>query len=109
MEYRARYEARHPGRLKAYSRDFHLQKKYGLTANEWDLLFQSQGRRCAACGTDKPGSPNGWHTDHAGPLPCTRERVRGILCIHCNHAIGRGTDVELERELRRVAYLEKFR
>ncbi len=61
-----------------------LRNKYGMTPAEWDALFESQGRRCALCKTDTPGSKKGWSTDHCHKT----QRVRGILCPRCNIAIG---------------------
>ena len=49
-----------------------------------------QGGKCDLCGTDKPGSRKGWHTDHdhkidfrvtADACPAS---LRGVLCHVCN-------------------------
>jgi hypothetical protein len=81
-------------RLQAYNRDYlkanpekaylfrrraMLKAKYGMTLEEYDLLLAQQGGRCALC----PRETN-LHIDHDH----TTGRVRGILCIKCNHALG---------------------
>ncbi len=100
--YRERYKARHPGRLAKHARNWNLVRKYGLTSEQWDALFESQGRACKICRRTDPGGRY-WHTDHApGPI------VRGILCLHCNHSIGAGARKDAVRLRRQVAYVEKF-
>jgi hypothetical protein len=59
-------------------------KKYGLTPEQWDALFASQGGACAICETKN--SFGRWHTDHDDTLG--PEAVRGILCVRCNIGIG---------------------
>ena len=66
------------------TRDWSLRRNYDLTQESWDALFESQGRRCAACGSPDAGSDRGWHTDHIHGT----KTVRGILCTGCNLAIG---------------------
>lgn len=66
--------------------------RYGITPEQWDAMFESQGNRCAICRTDDPGG-KGWATDH--DHACCPERgtacgkcIRGILCGCCNTGIG---------------------
>jgi hypothetical protein len=104
---RDRFDERHPGWMKQYARNRHLKKKYGITNVEWDALFVAQNRRCAIC---KSSEPKGryWHTDHAGSLPCTKKQVRGILCMHCNHVIGKGLRTDAIRLRRQMQFVEHF-
>jgi hypothetical protein len=76
------------------SRDGHLRRKFKLSPDDWERLFESQGRACMICGVDKPMGL-GWHTDHVHrygldgfPLECERSDVRAILCNNCNTALG---------------------
>ena len=79
-----RYEARHPGRMSMSSRKSHLLRRYGLTPEQWDEMFEAQGKCCAICGGAEPGSSNGWETDHCHHSGA----VRFILCTHCNRGLG---------------------
>lgn len=71
-----------PPRTKANHRWYQIKSYYGMTRDEWEALFDSQGRRCAACRTDTPAPT--WAVDHNH---MTGE-WRAILCNRCNTAFG---------------------
>ena len=69
----------------------HRDARYGLLAGAWEALFESQGRRCAICGSASPRG-RGWATDHdhaccPGRKTCGK-CIRGILCVPCNAGLG---------------------
>jgi len=52
-------------------------------------MVESQGNRCAICGTDRPGGRGVyWHIDHCHETG----RVRGLLCYGCNTLLGAAKD-----------------
>lgn len=66
-----------------------LKKKYGMTYEQREDLFISQGSKCASCETTET---NQWCVDHdhsccPGQYTCGK-CVRGILCNNCNTAAG---------------------
>lgn len=68
----------------------HILDTYGLTREQYDQMFESQGRKCRICKRNKPGGKGHWHVDHdhkIGP-----KFVRGILCITCNNMLGSARD-----------------
>lgn len=69
---------------KARMRSNSLRWKYGIDGDQWDALFESQGRRCALCGTGDPKAKQGWCTDHDHKAGT----VRSILCHWCNLGLG---------------------
>lgn len=73
-----------PKRRAAY-RDRWLQKTYGITAREYDDLLAKQSGVCAICSQPERGKRNRYlAVDH-----CHRTGVvRGLLCTHCNRALG---------------------
>ena len=77
--YRQRWMAKNPTYLRAHS----LRRKYGVTLDQWEEVFNAQGRICAICSTDYPGHRYGWQMDHDHE----DGRLRGILCSSCNFAI----------------------
>lgn len=84
-------------------------KRYGLNAEQWEALFDAQGRRCGVCRSDNPGrrgprfAGNPWHTDHDH----VTGHVRGILCQRCNRTLGFLGDT-LASVRKRSADFEKY-
>lgn len=66
------------------SRDRHLQRKYGITADRFDEMLVAQGFRCLVCGDPAMGQINPWFLDHCHDTGA----VRGILCPSCNTGLG---------------------
>lgn len=71
---------------KLYTRNWNLQRRYGLTADAYDELLASQDGRCKIC--RKLPRKNRLHVDHdraccPGPTSCGK-CVRGLLCVSCN-------------------------
>lgn len=85
-----------------------LRKKYGLTVEQYDVLWVAQDGRCLIC--EAPGLPwepgaghEALYVDHCH----TSGRVRGLLCAECNFGLGRFRD--RPDLLRRAAdYLDQF-
>jgi len=68
---------------KAREREAHLKRKFGITAAQYDAMLASQGGVCAICG-DAPKDDVSLHVDHEHGSG----RVRGLLCMRCNNALG---------------------
>lgn len=69
----------------------HLRTLYGMTLEQYRELDAAQGGVCAIC--RQPPAKRGYtsnrlHVDHDHQTG----RVRGLLCEHCNHAIGKLED-----------------
>jgi len=78
-----------------------LKSKYGITPAEYDRMLAAQRGLCAICG----GPPNGRWPRLAVDHDHATDRVRELLCNHCNTGIGLlgGPDV-LEKA---AAYLRR--
>jgi len=63
-------------------------KKYGLTEDQYFHLIEQQNGKCPVCGDDLVIQPEkgkrSCHIDHCH----NSEKVRGLLCHHCNTALG---------------------
>jgi hypothetical protein len=65
------------------SRTYHLTRRYGITAEEADLMLENQGGVCAICRA-APAA----HVDHDH----STGRVRALLCFNCNGGLGQFRD-----------------
>jgi hypothetical protein len=70
-------------RLHGNSRHYHLKRRDGIGADEFDELVRLQGGVCAICGRPDPE-----HVDHDHETG----EVRGILCFNCNGGLGQFHD-----------------
>lgn len=74
------------------SRKFNL-KKYGLTVEDYDNLFEEQEGKCLICGSKEAGRANVAYrlfVDHCH----STGKVRGLLCHNCNAGLGHFKDSE---------------
>jgi hypothetical protein len=62
----------------------HTVKKYGLTLEQYDELFNKQEGKCAICGKHQSELKQALCVDHDH----ITKKVRGLLCITCNRGIG---------------------
>jgi len=80
------------GRARRLSRvrGNHLRRKYGIGAEDYELMWQRQKGMCQICGN--PESRLGHDTDTVNLLAVDHNAatgmVRGLLCAQCNRAIG---------------------
>jgi hypothetical protein len=87
-------------------------KKYGITREEWQLMYDAQGGACAICAKAPPSGRLNIDHEHAKGwkkmAPEQRKQyVRGLLCWTCNlYILGRG--VTLARLENAVRYLKRF-
>ena len=96
------------------NRDTRLIKTFGITAIEYDKILKTQNGVCWIC--NRPPKPGGKrlsvdHLHSKGEKKRNprekRGRVRGLLCWHCNAAIGKFNDETTK--LRKAAdYLETW-
>jgi 5-methylcytosine-specific restriction endonuclease McrA len=77
-------------------------KPYGITHAEFTAMLAAQNGRCAICGHSDLSVPNLFPlVDHCHKTG----KVRGLLCMNCNQAIGKMGD-DPERLRRAALYLE---
>ncbi|WP_368666381.1 endonuclease VII domain-containing protein [Micromonospora sp. BL4] len=82
-------------RLYGGTREYHLQRRYGVGQKEFDELLAEQGGVCAICERPDPE-----HLDHDHRTGW----VRGILCFNCNGGLGQFRDSPM-RLARAITYL----
>ena len=88
-----------------------LKKRYGLTPEQFDALWESQGGTCAIC-HESPQYFAGIAKPHRLPLYVDHDHltgtVRGLLCWNCNIAIGHFKD-DVDRLEAAINYLRTGR
>ena len=65
------------------TRNFHLKRRYGITAEQYDAMAAGQGSLCLLCRVRPPK-----HVDHDH----LTGKVRGLLCSGCNQGLGNFKD-----------------
>jgi hypothetical protein len=84
-----------------------LEATYSITAEQYEAIYEAQGRRCAIC-RRATGAKRRLAVDHDhaccnGPTSCGR-CVRSLCCSTCNKLLGHIRD-DLETAERIVHYL----
>lgn len=65
-------------------RDYRMRSIYGISADEFDRLYDLQGGCCRICGSNEQRGRGGLHVDHDHETG----QVRSLLCCKCNPGIG---------------------
>ena len=76
------------------------ERRYGVTQEEFDFVWEMQGEVCGICGVDTPGGKGGWHTDHDHDTG----QFRGILCNKCNALVNERNTQDILRKA--IDYLD---
>ena len=92
-------------------REKHLRITYGLSAQQYEAIYNSQGGKCSICGRDII-SVLRENTLSVKYKACTDHdhvtgMVRGLLCHPCNLIIGSAGD-RVELLLKAIEYLKKY-
>ena len=61
----------------------HLMRKYNISIEEYEKLWQSQGGKCKICGNPVAGKKK-LAVDHCH----AKGNIRGLLCENCNRGLG---------------------
>lgn len=82
-------ERRRLQRDPVHHRDMMLRNNYGMSLEEYHLKYAEQNGKCAICSEEKPDNGrDGLAVDHCH----SKGHVRGLLCTHCNHGLGKFKD-----------------
>jgi hypothetical protein len=89
------------GQKQLWDRKSYLKRKYRMTLEDYERMFEAQGGVCAICGEPRPEERT-LHVDHDHETGV----IRGLLCFRCNNALG---DFREEYELfqRAADYLDR--
>ena len=91
---KSRARGRHPY-CKVCSRDKRLQRTYGTTNQDYEMLLKQQSGCCALCGAEQPGGNNKhFDIDHDHETGV----VRGLLCSYCNYRLVGAVEQRLKKQ-----------
>lgn len=87
-------------------RDYFLKRKFGIGIDEYNKMLKKQNNSCAICKstTTQDRRTNNFPVDHCHKTG----KVRGLLCNHCNRALGMFKD-NIESLKSAISYLEKYK
>jgi hypothetical protein len=77
-----------------------LEKKYGISKEQFDIMLKQQSGLCCICGNKEKDRELSVDHDHKTGA------IRGLLCRHCNFAIGILKD-DVGIMSRMIMYLQK--
>lgn len=90
-EYQKQWRRDNPEKYKA-QQDTHNKarrfRKFGLTEETFKQMFLLQKECCGICGVKENTSTKDWAIDHCHDT----NKVRGVLCHHCNLMLGNAKD-----------------
>jgi hypothetical protein len=85
-------------------RQYWLKSKYGLSLEDYNNKLKEQDHKCAICRCDETDAFKGLlFVDHCH----TSGKVRGLLCHHCNTALGKFRDSK-EILSSAIDYVDKY-
>lgn len=88
--YQKPWKKAHPGNDPQKMRSRSLKRKFDITQDQYNRLFESQNHCCVICKTmyDKQKHKRMFPVDHNHKT----NRIRGILCMPCNALLGHAKD-----------------
>jgi hypothetical protein len=81
----------------------HLETTYGISLDDYNAILAVQDHKCAGCGVDASKAQRSkLYVDHCHDTG----KVRGLLCQHCNTALGMVKD-SIETLSSLISYLKQ--
>ena len=87
-EYRKKYHSENEDKIKKQHKESHLKRKYGIDLETYNQMFNEQEGKCKICGIHQSELKKSLAVDHCH----NTGKVRGLLCDHCNHVLGKVKD-----------------
>lgn len=86
-DYAKKYRENNRDKYRLASLKSDLKKK-GLSIEEYEKMLIEQNNSCKICLKHESRFSKRLHVDHCH----TTGKVRGLLCVHCNHILGKAFD-----------------
>lgn len=106
--YDKEYYKTNMAKIKKCKRNRHLESRYGLTQEEYDIKLQEQNGVCMICGQKETHKHNNGkirnlvvdHNHNTGI-------IRGLLCDRCNIVLGKNKE-DLDLFQKQIMYLKIY-
>lgn len=79
-----KYRAENKERHLVWERRYQFKKKYGISIDQYQEMYDKQGGKCAICDTHQDNLNRKLCIDHSH----ASGKVRGLLCNRCNSVLG---------------------
>ena len=89
---------------KMTQRSYEYKRKYGITIDDYDQMFEDQNGDCCICEVNRAALHKDLAVDHCH----ITGKIRGLLCTPCNTALGLFKDNEFIIN-KALEYLKKAR
>lgn len=83
-----------------------LKRKFGITLEQYDRMFEEQGGVCVICGKEETSTFQGIIRRLAVDHDHKTGKIRGLLCANCNLTLGYAKD-DIIILSRMIAYLKE--
>jgi hypothetical protein len=103
--YSAKHRNKFPDGNRRYFRNHHLVKTYGITIEQYEVIYKEQRGVCAICGS-LPDLPKHGVARLVVDHDHATGKIRGLLCNNCNSGLGIIGDT-IEHLERALAYLKQ--
>ncbi len=88
------------------NREQRLKRKFGITIEQFEAMREAQGNVCAICGEPNSRVRMGRVSDLAVDHDHVTNKLRDLLCYHCNSGLGHFNDSPITL-WRAIRYLRK--
>jgi hypothetical protein len=105
--YSKNWKEKHPKEYAKVLWRCRLKKEYGITEEDYDIMYKKQDGVCAICGKPETRFSKGKITLLCVDHNHETGEVRGLLCHRCNVALGSFNSDELLEKAKN--YLEKYK
>ncbi len=85
-----------------------LQRKYGITIDDYNRMLTEQDGKCGICGREETRIANGKGTRLSVDHCHQTNKVRGLLCFACNSTLGKYDD-KIDFLKAMINYLDKHK
>jgi hypothetical protein len=86
------WQKKNPKRVFDNQRKRLLKKKFGMSVEDYEKMLREQGGVCRICGRPETVKIYGSVLPLAVDHDHNTGKVRGLLCVACNHGIGKFQD-----------------